>query len=159
MLRRTIFLMLIAMLVVAIVWTVVTSTRSRTTPLQPPGEIVKQSKPTLTRLLRPADLKIEESDLELTLGEAEQAKGPKTVSAKHRLRIQNNGKVVYRNVMLSFSYMNSSGKSLHTRNRLIPDPVMPGDTTTISGLVMESVPIRATKCALTILYADMEQSK
>jgi hypothetical protein len=162
MFRRSIFLSIITLLAFAIFWSVMKPTRKEKGPPQPPSEIVKKSKPSLTRLLNPRDLEIADSNCDLTVSEAPGAKraGPgKTVSARHKLTIRNSGKVVYRNVLLGFSYCNARGKPLDTRNWLVIDPVMPGESKSISGIGMHSLPGGSAKCAVTILYADMEPSK
>src|SRR5205809_6807168 len=149
MVRRSIFLSIIALLALAILWAVVNPTRSDKGPLQPTAEIVKQSKPTLTRLLNPRDLEVAESNCDLTISESPGAKRAgfgKTVSARHKLILRNDGKVVYRNVMLVLSYRNAAGKTLETRNWLVIDPVMPGDSKSIAGIGVQSVPSRSTKC-------------
>jgi len=158
MLRKSIFLSLIALVVLAITWTIVRPMRRG----QAREVAVKQSKPTPTRLLQPTDLEIATSNLELTMPRGLGAQKPgagKRVAGKHNLLIRNSGEVSYRNVMLAISYVDAAGKTLETRNLIVPDSMMPGKSTSVSGLAMESVPCRTVSCVVTILYADIERSK
>src|ERR1041384_3359794 len=98
MLRRAVFLSLIALVFLVIVWTLIRPYQGTKPPPQTTGEIVKQSKPSLTRVLRPADLKVTLSEIEL-IDPDSSSKQRRDHRAKHHLVIQNNGGVHYPNIM------------------------------------------------------------
>ncbi len=156
MFRRAIFLSLIALFVFVIVWTLVRPYQGKKPPPQQ-GEIVKQSKPTPTRVLRPADLQVTLSEIEL-IGRDSSSKH-KDTRAKHRLTIQNNGSVAYRNIMLEFAYQDRKGKTTKTNTCLLEETVAAGHTVSIPEFVADSVPAQTTSCVVAIRHADMESKQ
>ncbi len=158
MFRRVIFLSLTALLVLVIVWTLVRPYQGRKPSPQTTGEIVKHSKPTPTRVLRPADLKVTLSEIEL-IDPDSSSKQRKDHRAKHCLVIQNNGGVAYRNIMLELAYQDSRGKTTKTNTRLLEETVAAGQAVSIPEFVAESVPARTASCIVSIRYADMESKR
>jgi len=158
MLRRAIFLSLIALVFLVIVWTLIRPYQGTKPPPQTTGEIVKQSKPSLTRVLRPADLKVTLSEIEL-IDPDSSSKQRKDHRAKHHLVIQNNGGVAYRNIMLELAYQDSRGKTTKTDTRLLEETVSAGQAVSIPEFVAESVPARTARCIVSIRYADMESKQ
>jgi len=119
---------------------------------------VKHSKPTPTRVLRPADLKVTLSEIEL-IDPDSSSKQRKDHRAKHCLVIQNNGGVAYRNIMLELAYQDSRGKTTKTNTRLLEETVAAGQAVSIPEFVAESVPARTASCIVSIRYADMESKR
>lgn len=157
MYRKSLFLGLTAMLIAALAWLIVQSRKKEAQHTSRPIAIVKESKPTLTRVLRPTDLEILESKLLLSRSDNSSRKGAKpAVSASHSFVIRNNGRVTYRNVMVEFYYQGRSGKTLETRTWLITEPILPGKTLSIEKLLMEAAPSEATTCTVKIFYSDLE---
>src|SRR5437762_5192713 len=160
MFRRVIFLSLTALLVLVIVWTLVRPYQGRKPSPQTTGEIVKHSKPTAARVLRPADLKVTLSEIELIDPEPDSSsKQRKDHRAKHCLVIQNNGGVAYRNIMLELTYQDSRGKTTKTNTRPLEETVAAGQAVSIPEFVAESVPARTASCIVSIRYADMESKR
>jgi len=155
MFRRAIFLSLTALLALVIVWTLIRPYQGTKPPPQTTGEIVKQSKPSPTRVLRPADLKVTLSEIEL-IDPDSSSKQRRDHRAKHHLVIQNNGGVAYRNIMLELAYQDSRGKTAKTDTRLLEETVAAGQVVSIPEFVAESVPARTASCIVSIRYADME---
>jgi hypothetical protein len=114
-------------------------------------EEVRKSKPTLTRVLRPKDLKIVNATMEVS-----QSSSNETVDARHFVVVGNDGELAYRNITLAFAYFTKEGKALETRTHLISDPLSPGKTVSAQELVMKALPRATSTCTPTVLYADIE---
>ena len=125
MIRRWVFAGLTSVLVVALAYLFIQSRKKeetdRTTRM---SEMIKTSKPTLTRVFHPGDLEIVESKMTLVSGATT---GQKTASAKHALSIRNNGKMAYQSVIFEITYRDQGGRELDRRGYRLSDPLTPGN--------------------------------
>jgi hypothetical protein len=148
--RRLIFLALTAVLALVLGWMIVRSPEKASPTAAPSGEDIRKSKPTLTRVLRPRDLEIVDSTMELS-----QSSSNETVEARHFVVVRNNGEPAYRNITLAFAYLTKEGKPVETRTHLISGPLLPGKTVSVQELMMKLSRGTST-CTTTVLYADIE---
>ncbi len=152
MVRRSLFLGLTGMLVAVLVYLVVQGRkedRQQQQQNQRPLELIRESKPSLTRVIAPQELHIIDSRMELSPA------GAGTVSDKHVIAIRNEGPTRFRSLRFRVIYLGHGGKVLATSTHEIRETIQPGET--YSGNVMiESVPAGTAKSELKILSADME---
>ncbi len=139
--RRYLFLGLTAMLTAVLVYLVVQSRRIEAPPGSPrPVEIVRESHPTATRAIAPADL----------TGVCRVNDG--TVDVE----IRNSGRSGYRNVMLKLSFRTKNNTLLEPRNQLVRVSVAGGDGVSATGIPVPDLPAGAVHCSAQVLYADIE---
>ncbi len=159
MFRRSLFLGLTAMLASVLVYLVIQGRRQdklqRTIPR--PVEIVRESTPSLTRVLSPEDLDIVESKMELAAAspQADPAKRA-GVTATHQFVLRNNGRAAYHSVGLKLSYLGRGNKVLETRMVPAAELLQPAQARLISELKVEHVPSGTVRCEAKIAYADLE---
>jgi hypothetical protein len=159
MFRRSLFLGLTLMLAAVLVYLVIQGKRQekvkQSTPH--PVEIVRESTPSLTRVLSPEGLAIVESKMELVAGnpQADPAE-PAGITATHRFLLRNSGRAAYHSVGLKLTYFGRGNKVLETRIVPAVEPMQPGQERSISELKVEHVPSGSVRCEAKIAYADLE---
>jgi hypothetical protein len=156
MFRRSLFIGLTLMLAVVLVYLVVMGRRQEKRQTLRPIEIIRESKPTLTRLLAPEDLEIVESRMEwVGAGIGAPPGGPSPITARHIIVIRNHGRLAYRNILVKLSYFGRREKLLETRAKLLEEPLQPGKSR-ISEITMDNLPTGIVSCPAKIQYADLE---
>jgi hypothetical protein len=155
MFRKSLFLGLTIMLVTVLVYLVVQGRRQEKqgSPSRP-VEVVRESPPSLIRVIAPDDLGIIESEMELSHPGA-QAR-PAGVTATHRIVVGDTGRSAYHGFVLKLSYIGPGGKVLETRMVPVAEMLQPGQARSISGIKVENVPAGTIKCAAKIASADLE---
>jgi hypothetical protein len=119
-----------------------------------PVEVIRESPPSLIRVVAPDDLGIIEASMELG---PPSAQGSATgVTATHRIVVVNRGNTSYHSFVLRLSYIGPGEKVLETRMVPVPDLLQPGQVRSITEMKIENVPATATKCFAKIASADLE---
>ena len=152
MLRKMLFWGLTLMLVAVIVSLAVRSRHQEKKQAAAVVEVVRQSKPTATRVVAPQDLMIVESKMKLV---AASAKEQTTAAAQHEVVVHNDGPVGYGNVQLKFTYLGRGEKVLESKTCVVAKPIPPGQTVSLGDISIEGVPPAATRCTTQILSADL----
>ena len=151
MVRKTLFIGLTGMLVVVLGYLIFQGRKNEKMLQQEvrrPVEVVKDSKPTLTRVFAPFDLEIVESKTKLS-GEAIR-------TAKHTLVIQNKGNNTYEGVLVKFSYFGSGDKVLESQTRKVSEVFQPGQAREAGEIVVDNLPKETKRSTARILSADLE---
>jgi hypothetical protein len=159
MFRKSLFLGLTMMLAAALVYLVIQGRRQekqRQTTSRP-VEIVRESPPSLTRVIAPDDIGIIESKMELgSPGAQAGPAGSAGVTATHHFVIRNNGRTAYHSFVLKLSYIGHQEKVLETRMVPVAEMLQPGQVRSIAEIKVENVPAGATRCIAKIASADLE---
>jgi len=152
MIRKSLFLGLTLVLVVALITLIVRGRQME--KQQPPREVevVQQSKPTATRVLGPRDLEILQSKMRWE-GEVDGMQPSRT--ARHEIEIRNNGDVPYGEIQLRFTYLAAGGKTLIDRTHVLTKELAPGASLKIEDIVAGDIPVAAENSRVTIDYADL----
>jgi hypothetical protein len=154
MIRKYLFWGLTLVLVVALVNLIIRGRRLEKQQVDRLVEVVQDSEPTATRVLRPQDFEILQSKMLL-----EQEPGSKKQSrtARHEIEIRNKGKVSYSGIQLSFDYLDRSGRALGTKTRAVVQTILPGATLKIAEIKVDGIPISTVDSRVAIVYADIGQ--
>lgn len=152
MFRKALFWGLTLMLLAIIVSLAIRSRRNERKQAPEATEIVRESKPTPTRVVEPHDLVITESKMKLVGGEA---KGQRTATGHHEIVVRNDGPLGYENLQLKITYLGRGDKVLESRSYAVAKPVPPRQTESLGKIVIEDVPPGATNCSTRILFADL----
>lgn len=157
MIRRSLFLGLTGMLVVVLVYLVVQGRKEERVQQQNPRtvEIVRDSKPTLTRIIAPPDLQILESRMEI-FHAGSGSPGEGGLAAKHQIVIRNDGKNTYRNLRLRLTYLGLSQKVLDARTKEVGEVLQPVQRRSLDEITIENAPAGAVKSTVRIISADLE---
>ena len=157
MLRRSLFWGLTLMLVAVFVSLAVRSRHEEKNQAAKMIEIVKESKPTATRMLSPPDLTVAESSMKLETPEGKiPGQTGQSVTAHHQVVLRNTSKSEYVSVMLKFTYYGRGNKVLGSRSCAIDKPLPAGQAVSMGDISIEGVPASAASCAVQILYADFK---
>jgi hypothetical protein len=154
MFRRSIFLGLMVLLGSVLVYMVLSARRQEKRISSPPAEIVRQSKPSATRVLAPEDLQVADSSTKI-LPPSGGSGTAAEVAARHSVTVRNAGKRHYRGFMLRFDYSTASGRSIESRSREISQDVPPGGKVAIQELLMEGLPDKVKHCIVRVAWADL----
>ncbi len=153
MMRKYLFWGLTLVLVVALVNLIIRSRRLEQQQSSQVVEVVRQSKPTATRVLAPQDLVIVQSKTTL-----ERKAGGKAQIARHEIEIHNNGSVPYGGIQLSIDYLDRGGKVLASRTNPIASTVLPGATVKLGDITTDDLPASTASAKVAIVYADIEHA-
>jgi len=117
-----------------------------------PSEKTEEAKSTATRVLAPQDLEILNSKTTV-----EKNAGPKEPSciSHHEIEIRNNGKVSYKDVQLSFSYLDRKGKESEAKIHSITQIIAPGTTLKLNDITIDGLPISTVDSKAAIISADI----
>ena len=159
MFRRSLFLGLTLMLAAVLVYLVVQGRRREKLQQTIPRvvEVVRESTPSLTRVIAPDDIDIVESGMELETGAAKaNPRGLSEVTATHTIVIRDTGRAAYHSLGLQISYIGRANKVLSTRIVPAAELLEPGQARSIEGLKVEHVPAETIKCKVRIAFAELE---
>ncbi len=152
MIRKSMFLGLTLVLVVALVFLVIKGRQAEKEQAGKPVEIVRKSESTPTRALRPPDLEIVESNMRLQDGGPG---GNQARTAYHQVSIRNNGQSSYGEIQLKFSYLDRGGKVIDARTYSITQGIQPGATLGVADIAIGNLPAAAAGSRAAIVYADL----
>ncbi len=152
MFRRSIFLGLLVLLGAVLVYMVLSARREEKRTSSPPAEIVRQSKPSATRVLAPADLRV--TDLSIEILPASNGSTPE-VAARHSVTVRNEGTRHYSGFMLRFDYSTASGRGVETRSHHVSQDLQPGGVVRLQDLLMEGLPGKVKHCSVSVAWADL----
>ncbi len=158
MFRKSLFVGLTFMLAVVLVYLVIQGRRQeKHQATAQPVEVIRNSPPSLTRVLMPGDLDIIESKMELqpSVSQTGQQATPGP-TATHRIVIRDNGPAAYHRFGLRISYLGRSNKVLETRTVAVAELLQPGQARSVSEIKVENIPAGTLKCEVKIAYADLE---
>jgi hypothetical protein len=156
MMRNALFWGLTLVLAVVLVSLVIKSRHQANQPAPGVVEVVKESKPTPTRVIEPRDLKIVDSKMELAAAKGGTTKEDDTAIAHHRIKVRNDGSAAYASVLLKITYLGRNGRALDSKISSASDPIPPGETVSLGEITVEGVPAEATHCSIEILSADLK---
>ncbi len=150
MVRKSLFIALTGMLVIVLVYLVLQGRRQekREQQVPRPVEVVKDSKPTMTRILAPHDLELVEAKTEFS--------GEGNRTARHHLVIRNTGANAYHSVLIKFSYLGAGDRILETKTQASTESLKPGQVRALDEIVVENLPSGALKATAKIIAADLE---
>ena len=154
MFRRSIFLGLMVLLGSVLVYMVLSARKQEKRISSPPAEIVRQSKPSATRVLAPEDLQVTDASMAI-LPPSGGSGPPAQVAVRHSVTVRNAGKRHYRGFMLRFDYKTASGSVVESRSREVSQDAPPGETVTPQEILIEGLPGKVKHCAVTIAWADL----
>jgi hypothetical protein len=152
MIRRSLFIGLTIALVAVIAVLVIQGRRSenKETKAPRPAELVRESKPTATRSLAPADLEIVKSEMILRPAAA-------PGGAEHRVVIRNRGQAAYGSALLRFAYLAPGDKPLGRMTCRVTETLQPGQERSIGGILFEKTPPGAVGARVEIVWAEIER--
>ena len=151
MIRRSLFLGLTLVLVVALVTLIIRGRRLEKQQIGRIVEVVQKSKPTPTRALSPPDLEIVQSKMQL---EREAGRKGPLRTARHQIELRNSGSVPYAATQLRFAYLDRGGKVLDTRTHTVAQGILPGAILKVTDIVVSDLPSAVANCRASIDYAD-----
>jgi hypothetical protein len=154
MFRRSIFLGLMVLLGSVLVYMILSARKQEKRAASPAAEIVRQSKPSATRVLSPTDLQITGSAMEI-LHPPRDAGSVREISARQSITIRNTGSRPYSGVMLKLKYLAASGSTVETRSHEVSIKLPAGETVKLDDVVMEALPARVKACTVSIVWADL----
>jgi hypothetical protein len=154
MVRKSVFLGMMLLLGAVLVSLVIRGRKEEMKTASGPLEVVKTAKGTPTRALIPKDLDAGDSTVELATRRHD-APGAAEQSARCQLVIHNRGQIAYHNIVVSLQCVGSKGKSLKPRTQMVAETIQPGQALTIHDLSMDGIPSDATRCTLSVLYANV----
>ncbi len=159
MFRKSLFFGLTLMLAAVLVYLVIQGRhreRLRQTNAQP-VEVIRNSPPSLTRVIAPSDLEIVESKMELGTVASKQGQGAQPrPTASHRIVIRDDGSAAYHSFALKITYFGRSNKVLESRTVPVAEVLQPGQARSVSEVKVEDVPADTVRCEVTVAYADLE---
>ena len=159
MFRKSLFLGLTMMLAAVLVYLVIQGRRQekQEQTTSRPVEIVRESPPSLTRVIAPDDIGIIESKMELGSPGAKAVPAVSVgVTATHQFVVRNNGRTAYHSFVLKLSYVGQREKVLQTRMVPVAEGLKPGQERSITDIKVENVPAGASRCMAHIASADLE---
>ncbi len=152
MIRKSLFWGLTLVLIAALISLVVRGRRLEKQQAQQVVEVVRESKPTPTRVFAPADLQIARASMQL---ENEQGSENSARVARHKIEIRNTGSFPYSDIQLKFTYKNRAGKELATRTETANQKILPGTTVALDDILITDIPALAADSTASIVSADM----
>ncbi len=152
MIRKSLFWGLTLVLAAALISLVIRSRRLEKEQAQQMVEVVRESKPTPTRVFAPQDLQITQARMQL---EDESGNQPKGRAARHEIEIRNSGKVPYFDIRLRFDYLSGNGKQVGTKTWVIRQKILPGATLNLPEILMTDVPGSTADFKVAITSADL----
>jgi hypothetical protein len=157
MIRKSVFWGLSIILVIALIGLVLRGRRIEKQQVGKPTEIIQESVPTPTRVLKPKDLEIAGSKMRL---EKKVDGDTQSLCAWHEIEIRNiKGETSYGKVQLSVDYMDRRGKVLATKPYSAAKTIMPGDILRLADIKIEGLPVQTVNCRIAIVYAEIESAR
>jgi hypothetical protein len=153
MFRRMLFWGLTIMLAAVIVSLIVRSRGEEKRQAAAAAEIVREFKPTATRVILPEDLSVVESRMELLPAAA---KGQSGLVAHHHVAVRNDGPMAYAGIRLEFTYLDRGSRILESKTCTVTKPIPPRQTVSLGDVQIEGVAAGAVSCRTKILYADLQ---
>jgi hypothetical protein len=153
MIRKYLFGGLTLILVIALIFLILRSDRIKERPTGKSVEVSQESKPTATRVLKPHDVLILQSNLQL---EKESGGTKQSQAARHNIELRNSGNISYSNIQLSFAYLDLRGKTLTIKAYTITDTLAPGFTLKLADIKITSLPVSVANCKIAVSYADIK---
>jgi len=150
MMRKSLFMGLTGALVVVLVYLVFRGRHQERQEQQihRPIEIVRDSKPSPTRILAPQDLEIVEIKTALA--------GDAAKTARHNLVIRNNGVTTYHSALVRLSYLGPGNRTLETKIWEAKEILQPGQARSFGEIVMAELPAETLRAKAGIIAADVE---
>ncbi len=156
MFRRSIFLGLMVLLGSVLAYMVLSARKQEKRISSPPAEIVRQSKPSATRVLAPPELQVLDSTVEIL--PPSPGSGPAAeIAARYSVTVRNQGTSRYKGFMLKFECLAASGNSVETRSLQISQELPPGGTVRLQDLLMEGLPVKVRRCSVSLAWADLAE--
>jgi hypothetical protein len=153
MTRKYLFWGLTLLLAVALIFLILRSDRIKERPAGKPVEVSQESKPTATRVLKPQDVIILQSSIQL---EKESNGKKQSQAARHTIEIRNDGNVSYSSIQLSLVYLGFGGKTMTIKSYNITDTLAPGSTLKLTDIKITGLPVSTANCKIAVSYADIK---
>jgi hypothetical protein len=152
MIRRSIFLGLTLVLVVALIALIVRGYKMEKEQAGQPKEKIEEAKSTATRVLAPQDLEI--LGAKTTVAKNTDSKERSRI-ARHEIEIRNNGKLSYQGLQLRFTYLDRKGKETTTKIYSVTQTVASGTTLKLIDISITDIPMSTVESKAAIISADM----
>ena len=152
MIRKSLFWGFTLVLAVALISLIIRGRRLEKEQAQQMVEVVRESKPTPTRVFIPQDLQIIKARMYL---EKDPGGKDKIRAARHEIEIRNSGSVAYSDIQLKFDYVSRNGKELAKRTQLIPQKILPGATLSTADILVTGIPASTADSKVVIISANL----
>lgn len=156
MFRRSIFLGLMVLLGSVLVYLILSARKQEKRAAAPAPEIVRQSKPSATRVLSHTDLQVTGTTMEILRPPAPPGSAPR-ISARQSVTIRNRGATSYAGLMLRLTYLTASGSTIETRSHQVSVKVLAGESVQLNDVVIEGLPASVKSCSVSIVWADLAE--
>jgi len=156
MFRRSIFLGLMVLLGSVLVYMILSARKQEKRATASAPEIVRQSKPSATRVLSPTDLKVTGSTVEIMRPPAPRGSVPR-ISARQSITILNRGATSYAGLMLRLKYLTASGSTVETRSHQVSVKVPAGESVQLNDVEIEGLPAGVKSCSVSVVWADLAE--
>jgi hypothetical protein len=118
-------------------------------------EVIRESKPSPTRVLTPRKLKIVQAKMALFRQSSDKAASQ---SAQHEIEIRNLGQTSYSGIQILFKYLNSKGKTIATKQHSINKVLSPGGVLLVSDIKIADLPVSIADGKVIIISADLGEA-
>jgi hypothetical protein len=155
MIRKSLFWGLTLILVLALAYLMIRGRRTENQEVGRPAEVVREYKPSATRVLAPQDLEflLQKMALEKEINPSDSSEESRT--ARHRIKVRNNGKVPYKKIQFCFDYLDRNGKVLETRTHPVAQTILPGTVLDLTDIRIHLLPMDTADYRAAIDYADI----
>jgi len=155
MIRKTVFWTITFILMLALAYLIIQGRRMEKRQAARPKEVVREYKPTPTKALAPRDLDIflQTMTLEKESDPSDSSKELRT--ARHIIRVRNNGKVSYNKIQFLFEYLNQDGEVLETRVCAADRDISPGNILELPDIKIQGLPKDTKHYRAAITCADI----
>jgi hypothetical protein len=120
-----------------------------------PVEVVRVSKPSLTRIIGPKEIVVSEQSLDMSPAATSSGESSR-MQYRHKLVLRNTGRLACRNLRIRIVYYGRGEKVLETTTKEMADTLPPGEQRSLE-FVVEDLPKGAIKADARVLSADLER--
>ena len=113
---------------------------------------VASATPSRVRAILPRDLEIVSAEVSWTRDSGEKD----TVTASHNISIRNTGGAFFVSLWIRMEYIDEKGRPVEIRTHEVKESVLPGETLSISDIIIDGLPAAALDFHTTILSADLD---
>lgn len=145
--RKYLFLGLTLVLVVALANLIYHGRQEAKKEAAKSAEVIRQSKPTPTRILGPEGIAVVNPVMERDASGA----------AVHSMAVRNDSSYAYGQIRLQFVYRDRNGKVLERKTQTVAPGPGPGASLSLSGIRVEGVPPAAVQSDVSIVSADLAE--
>ncbi len=155
MIRKSVFWTITLILALALAYLIIQGRRMEKKQAARSTGVVREYKPTPTRALAPCDLDIflQTMMLEKESDPSDPSKEFRT--ARHAIKLRNNGRVSYNKIQFLFEYLNQYGEVLETRTCAADRSISPGSILELPDIKIQKLPKDTKNYRAAVLCADI----